>query len=264
MRKLFVSAAALLCAWSTVRAQDGGGAARSALTISLGVAQETRRDETDSPLAYTGVGPGGIVSYDWTRGERHSFVSFAMGASTIIPRGPTPSGSPTPPQEAFGSYELEAETEWRVDQGRSPLGAFDLGAEFGATFTVARHQYAGQDLSQQNFDFGVLTLGPIARWTRHVGPGDLSALLSVPLIAFADHPYADVRFAKQFADVTFEPLTKFHQASGEVAYAFLPESRIGLTATYRVGAMELDDFSPIHRVWQSIAIGVVKRFGARP
>ncbi len=154
--------------------------------------------------------------------------------------------------------------EWRVDRGRSPLGEFAFGAEFGAMFTVARHQYAGQDLSQQDFDFGALTLGPTARWTRRVGPGDLSAMLAVPVIAFVDHPYADVRFAKQFGDLTFEPLTKFHQASGEVAYAFWPGSRIGLTATYRAGAMELDDFSPVHRVWQSIAIGVVKRFGARP
>jgi len=263
MRELLSAAAAVLCAWSTVRAQAGDGPTQRALTISLGVAQETRRDDTDSPLAYSGAGPAGQIAFDWTRAARHGYVSLSASEATITPRV-SPAEADVPPEEAFNSYAFEAGMDWRFRGGSARAGEFALGAEFGATFTLARHMYAGQDLSQQNFDLGVATLGPVARWTRRVGAGDFTASLGVPLIAFVDHPYADVRYATQLMNIHFVPLSQFHQANAGLSYAFRPESRIGVTATYRVGIMELDDLEPVRRVAQSLSVGVVKRFGARP
>src|ERR1019366_7297083 len=125
---------------------------------------------------------------------------------------------------------------------------------FGATVTVARHLFAGQDISQQDFDLSVATLAPTARWTRRVGAGQLAASIAVPLLAWVDHPYADVRFATQLMNARFAPLSRFHQATGELASAFRPESRTGITASYRLGVIELNELEPVRRVSQSFSV----------
>jgi hypothetical protein len=260
VRELFPAAAALLLAWYPARAQAGGDSTKRALTISLGVVQENRRDYADSPLAYAGYGPSARVAYDWGHAARSGFVSFTAGGAPL-----TPSRSVQEPdiplKEAFSVYALEAGMDWPLRGNAARRDQFALGVEFGATFTLARHFYAGQVLGQEDFDLGVITLAPTARWTRRIGTGEFGASLALPLLAWVDHPYSDVRFAQDFADIHFAPLSQFRQANGELSYSFRPGSRFGVAAIYRFDVVELEDLQPVRRVSQSISIGVVRRFG---
>ena len=152
-------AAALLCAFHTARAQAGDDRPRQSLTISLGMVHDARRDDADSPLAYSGTGPLARIFYERARAGRRLHVSVTAGGSTLTPSGSVPDAA-IPFQEAFTLYALEAGMDWRL-RGSSPRrGEFALGVEFGSTVTLARHLYAGQDISQQSFDLGVVTLGP--------------------------------------------------------------------------------------------------------
>ena len=256
-------AAIASCAWHPAHAQAGAEPARQSLTVSMGMVEDTRRDAADSPLAYSGNGPGARMDYDRVREGNRFHLSLTAGGSTLTPSGAVPQAD-IPLEEAFGLYALEAGMEWRLRGGPARGGDVAIGVEFGATVTVARHLFAGQDISQQDFDLGVATLAPTARWTRRLGAGQLAAALAVPLLAWVDHPYADVRYAKQLMSVRFAPLSQFHQASGELSYAFRPESRTGITASYRIGIVELDGLQPVRRVSQSLSVGVVRRFGALP
>lgn len=256
-------AAIASCAWHPAHAQAGGEPPRQSLTVSLGMVQDTRRDAADSPLAYAGNGTGARIDYDRVRDGSRVHLFLTAGRSTLTPAGSVPAAD-IPLEEAFGLYALEAGMDWQLRGGSARRAEFALGVEFGATVTLARHLYAGQDMAQQNFDLGVATLGPTARWTRRVGAGQVAASLAVPLLAWVDHPYADVRFATQLMHVHFAPLSQFRQANGELSYAFRPESRIGITASYRLGIFELDELQPVRHVSQSFSVGVVRRFGAMP
>lgn len=249
-----------LSAWSPAAAQGSDDPSRQTLGVSLGVIQENRRDDSDSPLAYGGAGPGVRVDYDWNRAAHHWYASFAAGWATVTP---TVSSLAAPrPEEDFSSYALVSGMDWRLRGGSARSGQFTLGVQFNATVTVTRHLYAGQDLSEQTFDLGVVTLAPAARWTRQVGSGELVAALAIPLLAWVDHPYADVRFGSQLLEPRFAPLSEFHQANGGLSYAFNPRSRYGVIASYHIDIMELDDLEPVRRAAQSLSIGVVRRFGS--
>jgi hypothetical protein len=130
-----------------------------------------------------------------------------------------------------------------------------------ATLTVTRHYYPSNDLTEQTFDLGIITLAPTARWSRQIGAGLFTAALALPLLAWVDHPYADVRFANQFVQFHYVPLTQFHQADGVLSYEFNPNGRYGVTAAYRADAVELDDLQPVRRFTQSLTVAVVRRFG---
>ncbi len=261
MRLLFLAAPAsvfLLGAWQPIYAQDQGGPIRQSLTVSAGVYQENRRDAADSPLAYSGSGPGGRIDYDWTRATRHWYVTLAAGKSTLAPT--TSLQQDVPSQEAFSAYTIAAGTDWRL-RGISPrVGTLSVGVEFATNVTIAQHLYSGQDLSEQSFDMGTITLAPTVRWTKRFGFGDFGASLSVPLLAWVDHPYADVRFATQFSEIHFASLAQYRQASGALTYAFRPESKYGAIAAYRLSVFDLSDIEPVRRVSQSFSIGVVRRF----
>jgi hypothetical protein len=249
------------CVCRPARAQAPRDTLRQAVTLSIGVFSEDRRDNADSPLAYAGSGLGERIDYVRSRAERRWYFSLEAGAATIIPRQfAAESGS----EEGFGAYTLGAGTDWRL-RGVSPrIGEFALGVQFAGTVTVARHFYDNQDLTEQTFDFAALTLAPAARWTRRLGPGALSASLALPLIAWVDHPYADVRFANQFVDFHYVPITRFRQADGVLAYDFNPGGQYAFTMAYRVDAMELDDLQPVRRFTQLFTVAVVRRFGPLP
>ncbi len=256
------AAAALLFAWYPARAQAGGDSTLRTLTISLGGVLENRRDDADSPLAYSGNGPGARIAYDWDHPARRGFVSLTAAGATLTPSQSVQAPS-IPLKEAFSVYSLDAGMDWPLRGNAARRDQFALGVEFGAVFTLARHLYAGQELGQQDFDLGVITLAPTARWTRRMGRGEVGASLALPLLAWVDQPYGDVRFSQQFANIHFAPLSQFHQANGELSYTFRPESRLGVTAAYRLDIVELDDLQPVRRVSQSISIGIVRRFGVR-
>jgi hypothetical protein len=243
------------------RAQAAGGTLQQQVTLSLGLFSENRRDNADSPLAYAGLGLGERIDYVRTRGARRWYFSLDGGTATIAPQQfASQSGS----NEGFGAYTLGVGTDWHL-RGASPrAGELRVGVEFDAALTVARHFYDNQDLSEQTFDFAALTLAPAVHWTRRMGLGELSASLALPLIAWVDHPYADVRFANQFVDFHFVPLTEFHRADGVLGYDFDPGGRYGFMVTYRVSAMELNDLQPVRRFGQTFNVAVVRRFGPLP
>jgi hypothetical protein len=262
VRELFPAAAALLLAWYPARAQPGGDSTLRTLTISLGGVVENRRDDADSPLAYSGNGPGARIAYDWDRPARRGFVSLTAAGATLTPSRSVQAPS-IPLKETFSVYSLDAVMDWPLRGNAAHLDQFALGVEFGGTFTLARHLYAGQVGAQQDFDLGVITLAPTARWTRRVGAGEVGASLALPLLAWVDQPYSDVRFSQQLANIHFAPLSQFHQANGELSYAFRTESRFGVTATYRLDVVDLEGLQPVRRVSQSLSIGIVRRFGVR-
>jgi hypothetical protein len=266
MRQLFHAAAALLLASYPVHAQTSGDSipsVRKALTVSFGIAQENRRDAADSPLAYGGLGPGIQVTYDQLHARRHDFLSLSASNSALTPQtGGIALQTATPGEEAFGAYAIDAGVDWRLPRWSGRHSEFAVGFELEGSVTVARHMYSGQEQPQeQNFDLGVISLAPTARWTRRIGVGEFSASVALPLLAMVDHPYADVRFSKQLMNIHFAPLTQFHEESGELAYAFMPESRVGVRVMYHLSVLELNDLEPVRRVSQLFSAGMVIRLG---
>lgn len=250
---------ASLC--SSAHAQLPGDTLRQAITLSIGPFNENRRDAADSPLEYAGTGFGERLDYVRTHGRRRWYFSLDAGTATLLPvQFAAQSGS----EEGFGAYTLGAGTDWTLRGASTRSGAFAVGVQFLGTLTVARHFYQSQILTEQTFDLATLTLAPAGRWTRQVGPGVFTASLALPLLAWVDHPYADVRFANQFVDFHFTPVTKFRQADGVLSYDFNPGARYGFTMTYRADAVELDDLQPVRRFSQSLTIALVRRFGALP
>jgi hypothetical protein len=247
----------LSCPWTAARAQ-GAGTPQS-LTFSLGAFNEDRRDDADSPLAYAGSGVGERVEYVRSREGRRWYFSLDAGSATVTP---VASGSTGQHEEGFGAYALGAGTDWRVRGSADRAGELSVGVQLGASLTVTRHLYASQDLTEQTFDLGTITLAPAARWSRQLGAGLFSATLALPLFAWVDHPYADVRFANQFVGFHYVPLTRFHQADGVLSYDFNPRGRFGVTAAYRADAVELDELQPVRRFTQSLTVAIVRRFGA--
>jgi len=249
------------CLCVTVQAQAVGDTLRHAATLSVGAFNEFRRDDADSPLAYGGTGFDARLDYVRRRGTRRWYFALAAGNATIVPRQfSAESGS----EEAFGAYTLEAGTDWTLRGGSGRAGDFALGVQFGASVTVARHLYQSQEITEQTFDLATLTLAPALRWTRRLGAGVLTASVALPLVAWVDHPYSDVRFANQFVDFRFVPVTEFRQVDGVVAYDISPHTTYGFTIAYRVGAVELDDLQPVRRVSQTFTVAVVRRFGPVP
>jgi len=239
-------------------AQDQSGPTWRALTISAGIYQENRRDAADSPLAYSGDGPGGRIDYDWTRAARHWHFALSGSSSNLAPA--TSVQQDVPSTESFRAFAFEAGTDWRLSSVSPRIGTLAVGVEFASTVTIAQHLYSGQDLSEQSFDMATFTFAPTVRWAKRVGPGEFGATLAVPLLAWVDHPYADVRFATQFSEVHFESLAQYRQANGAFTYAFHPQSKYGATAAYRLSVFDLSDVQPVRRVSQSFSIGIVRRF----
>ena len=258
---MVLTAATISCGWTPARAQAAGDTLRQSLSLSLGAFNENRRDDADSPLAYAGLGLGERIDYSRNRGGRRWYLSLGAGNATIRPSA---SGLHTEPEEGFGAFTAGAGTDWRLRGSSARAGEFAVGVELQATVTVARHIYSNQDLTEQTFDFGAVTLAPTARWTRQAGKGAFTASLAMPLLAWVDHPYADMRFANQFVDLRFTPLTRFHEADGMLSYDFIPRGRYGLTAAYRVYVVELDDLQPVRRFTQALTIAVSRRFGPLP
>ncbi len=255
-----LAATALLFATNSLCAQARGDSTRQSLTVSLGALQENRRDDADSPLAYTGKGPDALIGYDWSRGARHWHVELESGGANLAPMSDVQGD--TPLKETFNVFSLAGGMDWRLRGGSGQMGTFALGFELATTVTLVRHLYPGQALSQQNFDFGEITAAPIIRWKRRLFSGDLAASLAVPLLAGVDHPYSDVRFASQFSEVHFAPLSRFRQANGAISYAIAATRRMHVVASYHLDVMQLDETQRVHRVSQSLTIGLVTRLGA--
>ncbi len=251
----------MACACSAARAQAAGDAPRQALTISLGAFNENRRDDTDSPVAYAGTGVGERIDYVRSRAGRRWYFSLEGGSATLTP---VAAGLHGQSEEGFGAYTIGAGTDWRLPGSSPQTGEFAVGVQFAGTLTVARHLYANQDLVEQTFDFAIVTLAPAARWTRQLGTGALTASLAVPLLAWVDHPYADVRYANQFVDFHYASPAQLREANGALSYTFNPGSRYAVTAAYRVDAMEFDELQPVRRFTQSFSLAVTRQFGALP
>lgn len=251
----------MACAWTPARAQAGTDTTRRALTISLGAFNENRRDDGDSPLAYTGSGLGERIDYERIRAGRRWYFSLEGGAATVAPVATTLHGRS---EEGFGAYSVGAGTDWRLRASSAERGEFALGVQFDATLTVARHLYPNADLTEQTFDFAEVTLAPAARWTRQWGSGTLTASLAVPLLAWVDHPYADVRYANQFVDFRYASPAQLRQANVGLSYAFNPHGRNGITAAYRADLMAFDGVQTVRRFTQVLLISCTRRFGPLP
>ncbi len=242
-------------------AQDPSGPARQSLTISAGIYQENRRDAADSPLAYSGNGPGGRIDYDWSRAARHWHFALSGSNSNLAPA--TSVQQDVPSTEAFRAFALEAGTDWRLSGVSPRVGIVAVGVEFASTVTIAQHLYSGQDLSEQSFDMATVTLAPTVSFAKRIGPGEFGATLAVPLLAWVDHPYADVRFATQFSEIHFASLAQYRQATGALTYTLHPQGKYGAVAAYRLNVFDLSDVEPVRRVSQSFSIGIVRRFENR-
>lgn len=235
--------------------------ATHALTISIGAIQETRRDDTASPLKYSGLGRGAQVDYTWERGGRSAYASLSAGASTLTP---SPSVSAAQPEGDFSAFAVTTGLRWRLSRDSTGKNEFALGAEFSAAATVTRQMYDDPTQGEHTFFFGDVSIAPTARWRRRLGVGVFGATVAVPLLAWVQHPYADVRVANGLANLRYASPSQFRQAKGEVSYAFRPDDRIGVNAAYRIGLLQLNDLQPLRSVSQTFSIAVVTRFGARP
>ena len=225
MHGRLIGAAALLCASLPLCAQTSGDAARGTLSASIGTVLENRRDASDSPVAYGGSGIGGVIEYDRTTFTRRRYFSLGGGAATLSPSSPMASPEIWPMQESFAEFALKAGMEWLPRSQSGRFGALALGVELSAGATIVLHHYPGLDTSLQSFDLGVASIAPTARWTRRLGSGTLAASLAVPLIAWVDHPYGDVRYATQAMRIRFAPPSQLHAADGSISYEFAAGNR---------------------------------------
>jgi hypothetical protein len=261
MRRLLLIATGLSFASRSALSQTAGETAMQTLAISLGANWEMRRDDTASPLMYSGTGRGTQIDYTWERAGRSAYASLSAGALTLAPSRPV---SDPQPEEAFSTYTVETGMRWRLPGGPGRTNELAFGAEFAASAIVTRHMYEDPNQSEQTFFLGDVTLGPTGRWRRRLGMGIVAATLTVPLLAWVQHPYADVRVANGLANLRYASPSQFRQAKGELSYIFRPEDRFGLTAVYSFGLLQIDDLQPVRSVSQSLSIAVVTRFGARP
>ena len=230
----------------------GGG---QAISVSVGVAEAGRIDETASPLRYSGHGAD--FSAGWTR----DFAPFSVVASV---EGGT--RSLTPIDEADGSSERLTEGALDVALLRpvsraAAGGTFKAGIEFTASAAVNEQTYTAADGYHADFLLAAASLGPAAAWARALGGGQLSADIGVPLFAFVDHPFSDIRGEHAPLTFRFASVESYRGFRGGLSYTHAFSRTTGIVYAYRIDFLHFDDDQPVRAVTQSLSVGFVRRIG---
>jgi hypothetical protein len=81
------------------------------------------------------------------------------------------------------------------------------------------------------------------------------------VIALADHPYSDTRSSDSPTTLRFAGFPSLRGLNGALTYAPAEHRRVGVVYAYRFAVRDYADVQPLRTASQSLAIGIVTRFG---
>jgi hypothetical protein len=230
----------------------GGG---QAINVSVGIAEAGRIDETASPLRYSGHGA------DFSVGWARTFAPFSVVASLEGgTRSLTPIDGADDSSEHLTEGALDVALLKSVNRSAA-AGDFKAGIEFSASATVNEQSYPGADGFKADFLLAAASLGPAAAWAHALGGGELSANVGVPLFAFVDHPFSDIRGEHAPLTFRFTSIESYRGFHGGLSYTHAVTRTTGIVYAYRIGFLHFDDDQPVRAVTQSLSIGLVRRIG---
>ena len=234
----------------------GGG---QAINVSVGIAEAGRIDETASPLRYSGHGA------DFSVGWARNFAPFSIVASL---EGGTRSLTPIDGADDSSQHLTEGALDVALLKAVShsaSAGDFKAGIEFTAGAAVNEQTYPGADGFRADFLLAAASLGPEAAWAHALGGGELSANIGVPLVAFVDHPFSDIRGEHAPLSFRFTSVENYRGFRGGLRYTHAVSRTTGIVYAYRIGFLHFDDEQPVRAVTQSLSIGIVQQIsrGAR-
>ena len=226
--------------------------------VSAGLADGGRIDQTASPLRY--AGHGFDIALTWGR----TFAPFSIVASLqgdarrLSPLDGSGSSSENVTEGKFSVAVL------RPNRG-ALLGASDLsaGIGFAAGASVVDHTYANAGKLLSEYLFATATLGPVIAWSRALGGGRLTADAAMPLLAFVDHPYSDIRGKSAPLSFRFASLSNYRELNGGLSFSRPVSRTMGIVYAYHVGVVHFDDDQPVRSVTQRISVGLTTKLGGR-
>ena len=230
-------------------------AATPTLSLSVGVSQSDRVDNTVSPMQFHGRGVDVAGSAERAAGAWCFAADARGGTKTLTSRVPSTARE----QLAEGDASLA------LLRGISPRAAaryaVALGVEARGDLAFTQHLYADASGTQSRFRVVVLSLGPTARWRSAVPGGWLNARLSSPLVSLVDHPSADLTANADGPNFRTATLTTLRGVNGLLSYEVGLRRDLSLVAAYRFSTMRFDDLRPVRSLSQMLTLGVVKRAG---
>jgi len=244
--------------YSQVATQDKARSVEHRFDVSIIAAQDSRRDETASPLLYSGLAGGAAVGYERV-GRTTIFAASADGR--IARLLPSIRSSGTQPNELFGGTAFRVSLARALRPGGETFGEFALGAELAADVSGVRHTYADPSRRVHDYGMGLVTLAPQASWTRRLGAGAASARISVPVAAFIMRPYSDIRSTDGGFPSRFAFPSDFQQLTTELGYTRPVSSHLDVSARYRFGITRVNGEQPIRSASQALRFGLVFRAG---
>ena len=203
---------------------------RSSLGVAVTAEHDAQRNPGASPYAYSGGGFGGELRY--ARSSAASVVDARLGASFATMRSAiTTNGKPT--------EELTAATislGYLKPAGDSSANVqWWLGARLAARFAHTQHEYAAPFSFSDEFGFYVVGLGPELQASLPVRRSRLTNRLSVPLLAFIDYPYSNLKASRN--DLSFAVPPKALLVENELSYTVGSFARRGISWRYQVSFM---------------------------
>ena len=226
--------------------------------VALVAGQDSRRDETASPLLYSGLAGGAALGYERVS-ERTTFSASADARiARLLPSVRSPG---VQPNELFTGAAFRVGFARALNARREAANEFTLGAELGADISGVRHTYADPSRREHDYGMGLATLGPQAGWARRIAGGAAALRVSVPLAAFVVRPYADLRSAQGGWPSRFAFPSTFQQVRTELSYARPLSSHLDLSARYRFDMTRVNGEQPIRSATQSLRFGFVLRAG---
>jgi hypothetical protein len=227
--------------------------------VALVAAQDSRRDETASPLLYSGLAGGAAVGYERVS-ERTTFSASADArVARLLPSVRSPGG--VQPNELFTGAAFRVAFARALNSRRETKNEFALGVELATDISGVRHTYADPSRREHDYGMGLATLGPQASWARRIVGGAAAVRVSVPVVAFVVRPYADLRSAQDRWPIHFAFPSTFQQVRTELSYARPLSSLLDLSARYRFDVTHVNGEQPIRSATQSLRFGFVLRAG---
>lgn len=171
---------------SVLRAQQDPTASARHLSFALGSVLISQRDESASPLRYTGV--GALLQGEYAaRGDRR-WLTLRIGGELGTLRSAL-TGANTLPRQAVWRGWLDVEHARRLTRNGARLRLY-FGGVLTAHATITRHSFG--DGSETGAALFRVSLSPVATLEGAVGRrGTWSTSLAVPVVALIGRPYGN-------------------------------------------------------------------------
>ena len=251
---------ACLCviALSTLRGQIDRAPWRSGeLAIFAGIAQSEQLNATASPLTFRGRGYDAAADYRRALDGGRLVLAIAAdgGVRQVATNDPAASATERVTQSTVTTTLLR-----RLTRDTSTRG-FSAGLAMAVDFSLTAHHYTDPSRRVADFLAGFVTLGPAASWRERLGGGSALLQVTTPMAALVDHPYSDTRSGYSPTDIHLTGFRSLRGVSGALTYSPAEHRRVGVVYAYRFSLLDYADVQPLRSASQSLAIGIVTRFG---